>query len=882
MSNVLPLSAETHNFTQVAQNLQQERERLIAHFLKDQAPDFMARNAGLLDHYFIDSFEASMVGPRMGINRNPYAFIALGGYGRQEQCVHSDVDLLLLFKKKLPSQAEELIREIVYPLWDIGLEVGYATRSVNECLRLAEKDYDVLIPLLDARFICGMSPVYSELMEGLRKKILAKRSKKIVAWLVKRNQDRHDYFGDSTYRLEPNLKEGKGGLRDYHTMLWLARIAFNIRQPRDFEYMGFLSHEEFQGVSSALAFIWKVRNRLHVMSGRKCDQLHFENQIKMAHALHFKKTNGLQPVELFLGELHSQMDFMKQQYLMFLFEHGFTPKRRFKLRPQETAAAGLEVRDDMLAFASSRILLENPELLIIIFEESARLRIPLTAEAKRMIKEFGYLVDDHFRSLPSVLKRFEYILRQPAPRFNVLREMLDTGFLARYLPVVKAIQSRIQYDEYHLFPVDKHSLRTVQILKTFGDEQATDTDPLVRDLYKGLRHRKPLLWAAFLHDIGKGVPGGDHAVKGARIAAEILPAYGLGANDVATISFLIEEHLLLIKIATRRDIHDEETIITCARRINDVKRLQMLYLLTIADSMATGPKAWNEWTATLVRDLFLKVLNILEKGELAGQATVRALEAKKARVFELAAQAGVSDKMAALYDVLSPRYLLYAPEQEILANAELFWTLGDKPFVWQVSRSALRQTRTVRICAKDRPGLFSRIAGTFTLNNLDILDAQVFTWRNGIAFDIFELNPPPDQIFEAERWDKTAAKLTMALEEHLDLGAALRTKLANYKTYRPGPTRRPHRVVVDNHSSSFFTIVEVFTYDFPGLLFSITDALFQSGLDIWVAKISTKIDQVVDVFYVRDYDGQKIDSEEKAFEIQAAIYSRLPELSRNA
>ncbi len=250
-----------------------------------------------------------------------------------------------------------------------------------------------------------------------------------------------------------------------------------------------------------------------------------------------------------------------------------------------------------------------------------------------MVDEFGYLIDDNFRASPSARKSFERILQLPSPTFNALREMLNTGFLVRYLPVAKDIQNRIQYDEYHVFPVDKHSLRAIQILKNFGLDNAAENDPLVRDLYKNMRHRQPLFWATLLHDIGKGMPGGDHAVKGARIAEKILPAYGLSAKDVATVSFLIEEHLLLTKTATRRDIHDEETIITCARRINDIKRLQMLYLLTIADAMATGPKAWNEWTAALVRDLFLKVLNILEKGELAGQATVKALEVQKSGSF---------------------------------------------------------------------------------------------------------------------------------------------------------------------------------------------------------------------------------------------------------
>jgi len=869
------------NFESVAQTLQAKREHLIGRFLKNQASDYLVRNAGLLDAYFIDSFEASTVGPQMGINKNPYAFIALGGYGRQEQCLHSDVDLLLLFKKKLPPRAEDLIREIVYPLWDIGLEVGYATRSVKECVRLAAKDYDVLIPLLDARFVCGVSQVYTEMMEDFRKKILAKRSKKIGAWLVRRNQERHQYFGDSSYLLEPNLKEGQGGLRDYHTMLWLARIVFNVKEPRDLEYMGYLSNREYREVRRALGFIWGVRNRLHAMTGRRCDQLHFENQIKMAEALGFKQTDGMQPVELFLGELHRQMDFMKQQHLMFLFEHGFTPRARSRARhPKKTDFLGLEVHNDVLSFRSSKAILENPELLIAIFEESVRLRIPLTAEAKRMVNEFGYLVDDAFRASPTARQSFERILQLPAPNFNALQEMLNTGFLVRYLPVAKDIQDRIQYDEYHVFPVDKHSLRAVQILKNFGLPDAAHEDPLVRDLYKSVRRRKALFWATLLHDIGKSMPGGDHAVKGARIAEQILPGYGLNPGEVATVAFLIQEHLLLTKTATRRDIHDEETIIACARRINDIKRLQMLYLLTIADAKATGPKAWNEWTATLVRDLFLKVLNILEKGELAGQATVKALEAKKAAVFELAAKSDVGAAMANLYPVLSPRYLLYATAQEIMDSATLFWTMQDRRFAWHISRSAHGQTRTVRICAQDQPGLFSKIAGTFTLNNMDILDAQVFTWRNGVAQDIFKVKPPPDQIFEQERWQKAEQDLQSALEGRLDLAKALQTKLASYKSGKPGPSRRPHRVVVDNQSSSFFTIVEVFTDDFPGLLFSVTDALFRCALDIWVAKISTKIDQVVDVFYVRDYDGQKIDSHDQVSAIEAAVYACLPDRTR--
>ncbi|MCK5712090.1 MAG: HD domain-containing protein, partial [Hyphomicrobiaceae bacterium] len=396
--------------------------------------------------------------------------------------------------------------------------------------------------------------------------------------------------------------------------LWLARIEFKLKQPRDLEYYGRLSHEEFKDLTEALSFIWNVRNRLHLLAGRKCDQLHFENQILLAENFKFKKENGQQPVERFLGRLHSMMDFIKQQHLMFLYELGYTAGRKpRKLPEKQSTVNGIEVKRDMLNYTSSEEILSSPDLLLSVFEESMRLKIPLSAEAKRMIKEFGYLVDTDFRTLASNVKTFERILLTPAPTFNVLKEMLSTGFLVRFIPEFKRIFNRIQYDEYHLYPVDKHLLRTVQIIKNFAaDDDATD--PLCVDLYKALKSKKLLLWAALLHDIGKGDLAVDHSQGGAKIAGKILSEKGFKLRDIETVSFLIERHLFLIKIATRRDIHDEETAIFCARTIKEIDRLKMLYLLTVADSMATGPKAWNDWMQTLLRDLFLKVLNVLEKG----------------------------------------------------------------------------------------------------------------------------------------------------------------------------------------------------------------------------------------------------------------------------
>jgi [protein-PII] uridylyltransferase len=847
-------------YSQASTQLLEDRQNLTANFLDNREPDYLVDNARLLDHYFRESFAASVIGPRIGILKNPYAIIALGGYGRQEQCTHSDVDLLFLFEKRVPPEAEELIREVVYPLWDVGLDVGHATRSLKECLKLASQDYEVLTSLLDARFICGISPLYTKLLEKLRNTVLKQHSRRIVDWLIETNEARHIRFGDSAGLLQPNLKEGLGGLRDYHTMLWVAKIKSGIQQVRDLEYYGYLSHSEFSEFHASLAFIWDIRNRLHILTGRKCDQLYFSHQEKLADELAYHRDHDQQPVERFLGELHGHMELVKHQHRMFLHELGRSPVRRKRRRPVKTTAVnGLAVaKNNTLAFTSPESILANPELLIEIFAESARLKIPLGVEARRLVKDFLHLVDDRFSESGKVVKSFEKIMTTAVPQFNALNDMLNTGLLTALLPEMQAIVNRIQYDEYHTFPVDKHSLEVIQTLKAFGSADCPVDDPLCVSLYKELKHRKMLMWAALLHDIGKGQPGKGHAHKGAAIAADILARFGYRQKDIDTVTFLVREHLLLVKTATRRDLNDEGTAIACARRIEDVPRLKMLYLLSVADSIATGPKAWNDWTAALLRALFFRVLNILKGGELASREAIRTVENKQAALLE---SAGPEERAAIekLFNVMSPRYLLYADPADMRVHVDIYTQLGQQPFVWQIEKSDDGATRTVTICAQDRPGLFSKIAGVFTLHGINILGVQVFTWKNNIALDIFKVQPPPDQLFEAETWEKAAVALSKALAGELDLGTAIAARI-NPRSNHQGPvTGRPSKINVDNEASNFFTIIEVFTYDSPGLLFTITDALFKCDLDVWVAKIATQVDQVADIFYVRDIDGQKVD-----------------------
>jgi len=851
--------------------LQEQRQQLLARFVKGEEPHFLERHTEILDDYFRESFAGSTVGPRMRVEKNPYAIIALGGYGRKEQCLHSDVDVLLLFKKKIADEAKALVREIFYPLWDMGLQVAHATRSLKECATLASQDFEVLTSLLDARFLCGISSLYSELMGRLRDKVLRRQGGAYLAWLAERNRERHSRYGDSTYLLEPNLKEGLGGLRDYHAMLWMGRAAYQIAEPRDLEFSGHLSHDDFESLCEALSFVKTVRNWLHHLSGRKCDQLYFEYQVRLAENLGYRQENGQRAVEGFLGDLHGQMEFLKRQHLMFLKRAITAKKSGRKKGPGRTVAAGIETVRDALDFESPEAILQNPHLLIKIFEKSAVLGQPLAVGASRLVKEFLYLVDERFQKSPAVIKSLKRILSASPHTFNVLNEMFTTGLMTGLIPEMKGIVNRIQYDEYHLYPVDKHSLRTLQMLKGFRDAPLDEPDAFYAKIYKEIGNPELLLWAGLFHDVGKGEQDqADHARQGEQIVRRVFSRMGFPQEDIETISFLVREHLFLIHTATRRDINDEKIVVQSARHVGDTERLKMLYLLTVADSKATGPKAWNDWKATLLKELFFKIHHMLQEGVLATRAAADLVEKKRKEVFQRWASMPEST-LQTLFEQMSTRYLLHTTSEEMVRHVGLYQRLGPAPFVLDVQRGPQENYRTVTVCARDFPGLFSTIAGVFTLNNLDILSAQINTWRNHIALDIFRVKAPPDTLFEANVWDQVNKDLSAASQGELNLSAALDQKVRAHQSLGRKLPRQPDKIIVDNESSDFFTIIEIFTHDFPGLLYRITNSLFQCRLDVWVAKIATKADQVVDVFYVRDFDGQKVDSPEQVTAVEEAI-----------
>ncbi len=857
----------------------EKRAALIKKFLAGESIDFLKTLTSFLDEYFYTVFEKSISARKMVVSGNPFAIIALGGYGRKEQCLHSDIDLLILFDKSVPPEVEAFVQEILYPLWDARFEVGYAVRNIDECIAMSVERFDILTTVLDARFICGASLVYSSFMENFRSQLSGKHLKNTLNYLFEHGEKRLENFGDSTYLVAPDLKSGFGGLRDYHTLLWYAKIKSNIKSRRDLEYYGFLSHFEYASLEDSLAYIWDIRNRLHHITKRKCDTLHFEYQTEMASLLGYENKTPQPDVELFLGELHGKMEFLKQlNQITFedILSNCKIKKKSTPARPTKTE--GLIIKNRRLYFANTVIILQKPDLLLRIFLESGQTKTPLSVEAMRVVSEFCHMVDGKIKTDPRCIKIFKQTLGLSYWEFNVLNGMLSTGILEKFIPEFSAIVNKIQYNHYHLFPVDKHSIRCVQVINSFKEFGTSRMNTLYAGVFKEVRNKNVLLVAALLHDIGKSDPGKEHSKRGVRIAGPILDRLGFNPSEKEDVLFLIQHHLLLAKTATRRDIFDEETAVSTANTIGKIRLLRMLFLLTVADSKATGPKAWNDWTENLIKDLFLKTMGIIKTGELASKKAQRLIDKKKTQVLALLRERWREDEVNKQLDSMSRRYLLYVPPQNVVDHINLYRNLKDRDFIWQITRESDSEIRTVSICGRDKPGFYSKIAGIFFLNHIDIVASQAYSLGDSHILDIFKVMPPKDLIFEREKWEKAEKDLTLALEDDHFLDNAL-GKVTDTLAVSPGTAPQTNQVRIDNETSSFFTIIEVLTYDFPGLLFSVTNALYRNGLNVNVAMVGGKVDQVIDIFYVKDIDGEhKIEAEEKLEQIKASILNSLPQI----
>jgi [protein-PII] uridylyltransferase len=852
--------------TSAIEELKASRSALAERFARGEIREtFQESHAEIMDQYFRRSLQESAAGERLFKQKNSFAFVAVGGYGRKDLCLHSDVDVMVLFGRGVPPLAEDLAKEILYPLWDMGLDLGHGIRSIKDCLTLSSKDFEVLTSLMDARFIGGDSLLFLSLADQLKARALAKKAAPFARWLAQKDEARMIRFGDASHLLEPNLKEGIGGLRDYHHMLWLGRAVFHLLTPRDLEYQGMLSHREYQDLEKSIRFIGLVRNHLHRLSERRNDRLTFDYQEKIAPLLGFQAQGLELAVERFLGDLHAAMAMVKSLHRSFVHTHI-----EAKQRGGKRAYGEIET-----ALDSAPSILRDPLTMMDVFLESCRRRSPLSLETKRLIREFTPLIDEAFRKSARAVTAFLLIMNDPNA-FDALEQMMETGFLSAFIPEFEPIRNRVQYDNYHLYPVGRHALQTLRHLKSLGHEK----DLLLLAAFSDLADPEPLFLASLFHDIGK--IGKDHAQQGARITQAVLKRMGYDKGKTEDVIFLVKHHLLLAETASRRDLNDEKIIVQCAATVGAIERLKMLYLLTWADGRATGPRAWNDWIENLVQELFFKILHTLEQGELASPNA-----SKKVRQTLRKVSGDLEDRMEPstlekILEAMSPRYLLERKPKEIVRHVLQFMALRGSPrsqdleaFSLEGKESFPSGTYELTFIGKDRPGLFADLAGAMALNNINILSAHIYTWRDGTVVDIFTVAQIPDPMQPHATWSRMKKDLQAIFSGALPLAERLEAKAKPSLLSLERKWHRQPEVKIDNQASDFFTLVEVFAEDRIGLLHEITRTLFHLGLDIRIAKIATKKDRVADVFYVRDLSGEKVLDEDLIEKIEKALLQSL-------
>ncbi|MBW6521425.1 MAG: [protein-PII] uridylyltransferase [Desulfoarculaceae bacterium] len=857
------------------------------------------------------------------------ALVALGGYGRQELFPYSDIDLLILYQPEQQAEIKQVAEAILYPLWDAGLEVGHAVRTIEESMEHAGQEFFFQVAMLDARFLAGSQELFDDLLVRYRLRFIEGGRDEFVRSMKAFRAVRRKRFGSHSYLLEPHIKEGKGGMRDIQAMLWTAKVVFGLDSLQNIVEAGVLLEEEREAFSGSWNELVKIRNRLHYISGRKNDQLYFEHQEELARVFGYKTGTGILPVENFMRETHGHLQTIAVITDLF-FEHvdevfALAVKGERSVRDR-ILEKGIELRNNRLhLLVSPGELAARPYLLMRLFLASASTGTPVHHRTRKIVSASLGLIDDKMLVSPRMSRPFFELLLHPATPLSVLEVMLETGLLAAYIPELERISTLVQHDIYHIYTVDRHLLQTVAELRLIVEQDAT--------VYLSVSSPHILYLAALLHDIGKG-SGGNHSLIGAEMVGAVGARLGLEPAERDCLAFLVRNHLFMPDNALRRDLNDESFIRRCSETIGDSDRLAMLYLLSIADSRATGPSAWSEWKGALLQEMFLKISPYLEPGQIVAvhpdavrqqveqgadwlrRQVVLLLDAYADEEGQDAAAAspdGVAGPSLAVTDVgrLPADYLLsFTPgvvARHIRICRQNYQILQKKALIFP---RELGQHWSLLIVARDRSGLLAKICGVLALHNLSVLSAQIFTWEGGealtardglnprepgvqamdgsvsiaperekerpaLAVDVLEVRPLDGLSFLEMDWQAVNDELDRALNHRLGLEHWIFQKLASIQERRKLPEAmllgQQSRVVIDNDISDRYTVIEVHSADRAGQLYHITQTLAGFGVNIYRAFIATEIHQLIDIFYVLDSKGRKITDESFASEIREGL-----------
>ncbi len=846
-------------------------------------------HAGLMDELLSALFDYALTilpletGDRL-------AMAATGGYGRATLAPFSDIDLLFLTDGKAPARVERAVEFVLYFLWDLGLKVGHATRSIPECLAEAKEDVTIMTSLLDARCLAGDRALFVVFQKAFREECAANGPGDYIAAKQAERAARHRRFGETPFMVEPNVKEGRGGLRDLQTLYWLSRYVFNTFAMTelvgaDAPGGGILTETEARSSKRAWEYLWTVRFHLHYVAGRAEERLSFDFQPVIGARMGYTRHGRQDGVERFMRHYFLVVREVARVTGVLepaLIRAALGPPA---IVPQTDAAlleAGFLLADGKILFAPGRQPESDPTSLFRILLTARDRGLELHPLAlRRLIRgaplAAGLRGDGQGAALflNLLCGGEEGAATHSADSARWLTLLNETGALGRYLPDWRRIVGQMQFDSYHVYTVDVHTVQAIKVLNQIERGELAEIAPVASGLMAQIQSRRALYVALLLHDIAKG-RGGDHSELGAEIALHVGPALGLLAEETEMVSWLILHHLLLSQTAFSRDIDDPKTILDLADTIQSPERLRLLLILTVSDIRAVSPKVWNGWKATLLRELYARVAEVLEGGLSTTERDARIARVKEV-VGGLLADwpAPARDEFLALG---YPSYWLGFDPESIERHARMIRDAKARqaPLTIHAEPLPARAVTEVLVYTADHAGLFSRIAGALAIAGASIVDARIHTLTDGMALDTFWIQDAAGGPFEApHRLARLSSLVEQALSGRLRLSSEIRKAT---RTLLPGRMRAIHvppRVVVDNRASNRHTVIEVNGRDRPGLLHDVTSAISDEGLQIASAHVTTYGVRAVDVFYVKDVFGMKVENERKLTQLRQALLDAL-------
>jgi [protein-PII] uridylyltransferase len=821
------------------------------------------------------------------------AVIAVGGYGRGELAPFSDIDLLFLRPYKKTPHNEQVIEFILYFLWDLGFKVGQAVRSLDECVRLAKGDITIRTAILESRPLWGDAKLHAELMRCFWKEIVAGGEADFVEAKLAERDARHARMGDSRYVLEPNVKEGKGGLRDLQTLFWLTKYIYRVSDVSQIVKLGVLSEREARRFARAQNFLWHVRCQLHYLSGRAEDRLTFDLQERVGALMGYTDHVGARGVERFMKHYFlyaKEVGDLTRIFCAALEEShkrkprsSFLGRLRWRRKGDTAAVDGFAVKGDRLTVAAPDAFAQDPVKLIGLFAVAHRHNLDIHPEALRLVTRSLKLIDDGLRADADANRLFmEMIAAEDNSEFW-LRRMNESGVFGRFVPDFGRVVAQMQHDMYHVFTVDEHTLMALGILHRIEAGELKEEMPVISDGIHKIQSRRALYLSVLLHDIAKG-RGGDHSELGAEVALRLGPRLGLTDEETETVSWLVRHHLIMSNTAFKRDVSDPRTVRDFVDAVQSVERLRLLLALTVADIRAVGPTVWNGWKGALLRELSIAAEEMMEGGLKAEARDTRVRTAQGALRSALADwdEAAFAAHLARGY----PAYWLSFDAPTLARQARLIRKAEEKGESFAVAEQtdARRAVTEITIYATDHAGLFSQIAGAIALAGGNVVDARITTLASGMALDVFWIQDLNEETFDqADKLARLNALIERAVTGRLRPGrelAGARSSLpARARVFKVAP-----RVLIDNAVSNTHTVIEVNGRDRPGFLYDVTAALTDLNLQISTAKISTYGARAVDVFYVKDLFGLKVAHDNKLEQIRKKLLAAIadPDEAREA